>query len=124
MYESNDTIVAVSSPSSGPRVIVRISGPETVGICKQIFTPMITEAKSGLITGSIIVDDGLKVDAILYLFLAPRSYTGDDVAEIHLFANRAITGELFKNLLSRGLRPAGPGEFTARAYLNGKIDLA
>lgn len=85
---------------------------------------MITEAKSGLITGSIIVDDGLKVDAILYLFLAPRSYTGDDVAEIHLFANRTVTEELFKNLLSRGLRPAGPGEFTARAYLNGKIDLA
>jgi len=124
MYQLNDTIVAVSSPSSGPRVIVRISGPETVGICKQIFSQPITGTQSSLITGSIIIDDGLKVDAILYIFLAPRSYTGDDVAEIHLFANHIVTGELYKNLLTKGLRPAGPGEFTARAYLNCKIDLA
>jgi tRNA modification GTPase len=124
MYQLNDTIVAVSSPSSGPRVIVRVSGPETVGICKQIFSQPIIGTQSGLIAGNIIIDDGLKVDAILYLFLTPRSYTGDDVAEIHLFANHIVTGELYKNLLTKGLRPAGPGEFTARAYLNGKIDLA
>jgi tRNA modification GTPase len=124
MYELSDTIVAVSSPSSGPREIVRVSGPETVGICKQIFSQPIIRTQSGLMVGSIIIDDGLKVDAILYLFWAPRSYTGDDVVEIHLFANHIVTGELYKNLLTKGLRPAGPGEFTARAYLNGKIDLA
>ena len=124
MYELSDTIVAISSPSSGPRVLVRISGPATVEICRQIFSPPIVDGQSGLINGSITIDDELKIDAKLYLFLAPRSYTGDDVAEIHIYANRAITEMLLKDLLSRGLRMAGPGEFTARAYLNGKIDLA
>jgi tRNA modification GTPase len=124
MYSLTDTIVAISSPSSGPRAIVRVSGSATVEICRQIFSPPIADGKSGLINGSITIDDGLKVDAVLYLFLAPRSYTGDDVAEIHLFANRSATEALVENLLSRGLRMAGPGEFTARAYLNGKTDLA
>jgi len=111
------------------------------------------------VTGTVTVDDELKIDAHLYLFLAPHSYTGDDVAEIHLFANPAVTEALLNNILRmeksvgqappyssvddgrlmmddgrfvppvsslvpRHIRMAGPGEFTARAYLNGKIDLA
>ena len=124
MYNLTDTIVAVSSISSGARAIVRISGPATIEICRQIFSPPISDGQSGLTAGSITIDDGLKVDAILYLFLAPRSYTGDDVAEIHIYANHVVTEALTEILLAKGLRPAGPGEFTARAYLNGKIDLA
>jgi len=77
-----------------------------------------------LVTGSVAIDAELKIDAQLYLFLSPHSYTGDDVAEIHIHTNRAVTEVLIGNLLGRGLRMAGPGEFTARAYLNGKIDLA
>jgi tRNA modification GTPase len=127
MYDLNDTIVAVSSPSMGARTIVRISGPATINICKQIFSPSTANIKSGLAVGSIRlgrIDTGLKIDAILYLFPAPFSYTGDDVAEIHVYANRSVTEQLCENLLAKGLRLAGPGEFTARAYLNGKIDLA
>ena len=78
-----------------------------------------------LINGSIIIDDELKVDALLYLFAEPNSYTGDDVAEIHLNTNQSVTESLLNNIFANHqVRMAGPGEFTARAYLNGKIDLA
>jgi tRNA modification GTPase len=125
MYNPGDTIVAVSSPPLGERAIVRISGPNTLDILRQIFDPPITEEKKGcVIAGSITVDVELRIDAQLYLFLAPHSYTGDTLAEIHIYTNPSVTGALLEDLLSKGLRMAGPGEFTARAYLNGKIDLA
>jgi tRNA modification GTPase len=132
MYELNDTIVAVSSPTSDKRVIVRITGPETIETCKQIFTSPVSIRRrtkdegrgTRLVTGSVTIDNELEVDAQLYLFLTPHSYTGDDTAEIHIHTNPAVTEVLIGNLLGKGLRMAGPGEFTARAYLNGKIDLS
>jgi len=130
MYELHDTILAVSSPTSDRRIIVRITGPETVEVCRQIFSPSIEShslhgrASPTLLSGSLIIDDELKIDANLYLFRAPHSYTGDDVAEIHAYTNSAVTEILLSNLLDKGLRMAEPGEFTARAYLNGKLDLA
>jgi len=125
MYELRDTIVAVSSPPLGERAIVRISGPNTLGILQQILdTPIAEEKKGGIIAGSVAVDTELKIDAKLYLFFAPHSYTGETLAEIHIYANSSVVEVLLKGLLNKGLRTAGPGEFTARAYLNGKIDLA
>jgi tRNA modification GTPase len=124
MYELNDTIVAVSSPTSEKEVIVRITGPNTIDKVAQIFSPRIAKAQRGLIRGSVAVDDELRIDAKLYLFLAPHSYTGDDVAEIHIYTNPSVTGALMGRFLGAGFRMAGPGEFTARAYLNGKIDLS
>jgi tRNA modification GTPase len=125
MYELNDTIVAVSSAPAGARGLVRISGPDTIKKINQIFRPMIdTERGTRLVAGSIVVDEKLRIDAQLYLFLAPHSYTGETVAEIHIYANPSVTEALLESLLNKGLRMAGPGEFTARAYLNGKIDLA
>ncbi len=139
MYDLNDTIVAISSPPFGARAIVRISGPDTTRICKHIFSPAVASTVNPfdfaqdrrpsslapcLIAGSITVDNELEIDAHLYLSLAPHSYTGDDVAEIHLNTNQSVTEALMDRLLNSSLRMAGPGEFTARAYLNGKIDLA
>ena len=132
MYDLNDTIVAVSSPTSDKRVIVRLTGPETIETCKQIFSSPVSIRRrtkdegrgTRLVTGSVAIDAELKIDAQLYLFLSPHSYTGDDLAEIHIPTNPAVTEVLIGNLLGKGLRMAGPGEFTARAYLNGKIDLA
>jgi len=124
MYNLNDTIVAVSSPSSDKRVIVRVTGAETIDKCGQIFSEPIPKNKAGIISGCVRIDSGLKVDAKLYFFPAPNSYTGDDIAEIHLYSNHSVTQALIADLLGRGLRMAGPGEFTARSYLNGKIDLA
>lgn len=124
MYELNDTIVTVSSPTGGQRAIVRITGPNTIESCEQIFKPSIPKESSTVISGSVGIDPELRVDAKLYLFSAPHSYTGDDVAEIHIYTNPSVTEALMSNLLGKGLRTAGPGEFTARAYLNGRIDLA
>jgi len=124
MYELNDTIVVVSSPSSDKKVIIRITGPDTIDKVKQVFSPKIPAGKRGLTQGSVAVDDELRIDAKLYLFLVPNSYTGETLAEIHIHTNPAVTEVLMASLLAKGLRMAGPGEFTARAYLNGKIDLA
>jgi len=142
VYNLNDTIVAVSSPAGVPghagRAIVRITGPATLDTCQRIFRPPIRSRKTCVMPGNVAIDDELRVDGVLYLFFAPYSYTGDDVAEIHVYAGAAVTGVLLGRLLgprfrgdpdslgtqAGGLRMAGPGEFTARAYLNGKIDLA
>ena len=122
MYELHDTIVAVSSPTSNQRVIVRITGPKTLDICRQIFN-LQCGASPTLHSGSLTIDNELEIDAQLYIFRAPHSYTGEDIAEIHFYTNSAVTEVLLGNLLERGLRMAEPGEFTARAYLNGKLDL-
>ena len=130
MYDLNDTIVAVSSASSGARAIVRISGPETIKVCSSLVArrsslgPWGTRHKGRITSNDIFIDGELKIDAKLYQFVAPYSYTGETLAEIHMHTNRAVTEALVARLQKMGLRMAGPGEFTARAYLNGKIDLA
>ena len=73
MYELNDTIAVVSSPTSDKRVILRITGPDTIGVCKQIFDPPISAEKSFVAPGRVAIDAELEVDAKLYLFLAPHS---------------------------------------------------
>ena len=124
-YNVNDTIVAVSSPTSDQRVIVRITGSDTFETCRQVCRVSLHDGVSPtLLSGTLTIDDELKIDAQLYLFIAPHSYTGEDVAEIHVYTNSAVTEMLVSNLLEKGLRMAEPGEFTARAYLNGKLDLA
>ena len=124
MYHLDDTIVAVSSPTSDNHVIVRMTGPNTADVLRRIITPPMQKEKSGLTDASLVIDTELRIDAKVYLFLAPHSYTGEDVAEIHICTNASVTETLMANLLGEGLRPAGPGEFTARAYLNGRMDLS
>ncbi|MHC4912475.1 MAG: tRNA modification GTPase [Planctomycetota bacterium] len=124
MYELNDTIVAVSSATSDHGVIIRLTGPRTTNVLGQIFSPPIQKENSGLVHGSIAIDGELRIGAKLYLFMAPHSYTGEDVAEIHICTNASVTEGLMSTLLGRALRLAGPGEFTARAYLNGRMDLS
>jgi len=118
VYNFNDTIAAVSSPSNDHRVIVRITGTQTVAIINQILAPAVS-GNPGITSGTI-----LNLDSAVYLFRQPHSYTGDDLAEIHIWANPAVIETLLDRLLALGARPASPGEFTARAYLNNKIDLA
>ena len=123
MYELDDTIAAVSSPTSHERVIVRLTGPAVTDTLRRVFTPFIGD-KAGVYSGCAVVESDLKIDARLYMFAAPHSYTGQTLAEIHMHANPSVTEALIGRLLAQGVRAAGPGEFTARAYLNGKIDLA
>jgi tRNA modification GTPase len=123
MYQFNDTIVAVSSPRAEQRTIVRISGPGTVDVLRRVFGPSVPAEGNAVITGSVSIEPEMRIDAKLYLFFGPHSYTGETIAEIHIYTNPALTEPLLGKLLSRGLRMAGPGEFAARAYLNGKMDL-
>jgi len=95
-----------------------MAGPQAVEILNQVFTPPVS-GNPGIASGKIS-----NLNSIVYLFRQPHSYTGDDLAEIHLWANPAITEALMERLLALGVRPASPGEFTARAYLNNKMDLA
>ncbi len=124
MYQLKDTIAAVSSPTNDQRVIVRITGPETVDVLKQILISPACFDKAGIISGNITINTDLEIEAGVYLFLAPHSYTGQTLAEIHLYTNKAAAQVLMENLFAKGVRMAEAGEFTARAYLNGKIDLA
>ena len=127
-YDLKNTIVAVSSPSSKQRVIVRITGPDTFEICRRIFRKQAGQNDPGdqrhILSGVVAIDGELEIEATLYTFPSPYSYTGDDVAEIHIYSNPSVTQAFVTNLLERGLRMAEPGEFTARAYLNGRMDLS
>jgi len=124
MYELNNTIVAVSSPSTKDRVILRLSGPDAIDAANGLFRPELKARRSGLFSGKITIDRGLTLQACVYLFLSPNSYTGQDVVEIHVDAGECVTGILMRRLLNAGPSPAGPGQFSQRAYLNGKIDLS
>lgn len=125
MYETSDTIVAISSPP-GPagRIIIRLSGPKAFAAVSSILPPDAkTTQRRGLDPCNLQVEPGLEVPAFVYRFPEPKSYTGDDVAELHLLSNSSVAGRIYNRLLIAGARPAGPGEFTARAYLNGRMDL-
>ena len=108
-------------------MIVRIAGGDTIDSLRSVLgrplPKLVQDGKSGVAACKVIIDDQLSLDAWLYLFTAPRSYTGDSLAEIHIHTNPSVIEALLDKLLGAGLRMAGPGEFTARAYLNGKIDL-
>ena len=123
MYNTNDTIVAVSSALAGIRKIIRISGPDTLQICKRIFEPEISIQTNGIITGAISIENIPKVSCNLYIFFKPQSYTGQDLVELHVEASDMVVSTIIEHLLQSDIRMAGPGEFTARAYLNGKLDL-
>ncbi|MHC4644747.1 MAG: tRNA uridine-5-carboxymethylaminomethyl(34) synthesis GTPase MnmE, partial [Planctomycetota bacterium] len=87
MYQLEDTIVAVSSPTSYQRAIIRLSGPGTRDVLRRLVGPGISGRRMAVKRGAVAVDEGLSVDADLYFFAAPRSYTGEDVAEIHVYTN-------------------------------------
>lgn len=119
----SDTIVAVSSAGGGTRSIVRLSGPDALSVCREIFDKPITLESNGIVSGSISIDKDLAVPVLAYLFFAPCSYTGQMLVELHITASDVLVEAMVAKLLAKGLRAAGPGEFTARAYLNGKLDL-
>jgi len=127
--DPNDTIAAVASPP-GPaaRGIVRLSGPDALAIAVETFLPDRDPAPSRACAvsraGSLRVD-GLRplLPATLALWPAPRTYTGQNVAEIHLVGSTPLVSLVLAHCLGRGARLAEPGEFTLRAFLSGRIDL-
>ena len=125
MFTLNDTIVAPATlPGTGAISIVRISGPDCfrlVDAVVQLKKGTISESEAYTIHfGEIPELD----DVLVSVFRAPHSYTGEDSVEVSCHASRYIVEELVRRLLAAGCRMAGPGEFTRRAFMNGKMDLA
>jgi len=124
-----ETIAAISTPSGeGAIAIVRLSGCRAISLADEVFqgTHRLSEAASHTLHHGRIVDPGddRTVDEVLVSVMrAPRTYTGEDMAEISCHGGILVTGKILQLLLSRGARPAAPGEFTRRAYLNGRMDL-
>ena len=123
-----ETIVAVATPpGKGAISIVRLSGPETKGLISRRFRRSRErhwrERQAAL--GHFLDLDGTPLDRVLVtLFPEPNSYTGEDVAEISCHGSPPVTRRVVETLLQEGARFARPGEFTLRAFLNGKMDLA
>ncbi len=120
-----DTIVAVSSAAgAAPRAIVRIGGPNAKEIVAAVFEGEGETEPRRLIRGLLrLTDVHSPLPATLYFFAGPRSYTGQDIAEIHTVGSPPLVERLVADLLAAGARPARPGEFTMRAFLAGKKDL-
>jgi tRNA modification GTPase len=125
MYE-RDTIAAIATPPGpGAIGIVRTSGPAARSIANEVFVRAGGEWESHrLYHGRIIGADGRPLDeAMAALLLAPRSYTGEDVLELYCHGSPVVLRQALEAVLRRGARPARGGEFTQRAFLNGKLDL-
>lgn len=131
MYIRNeDTICAPATvPGTGAISVIRVSGSKALSIADQVVacrTGSISEADGYTIKFGTVSDaDGRLIDEVLAsVFRAPRSYTGEDSVEISCHASSYIVSEIMSLLYAAGARAAEPGEFTQRAYLNGKMDLA
>ncbi len=129
MKINEPTIAAIATPPGpGGIGVIRISGTESLAILKRIFTPKKNkkELKSHHLSYGMIVDPktGQMVDEVLAVYMAaPATYTREDVVEIHCHGSFLILQQVLALLLSEGAFLASPGEFTKRAFLNGRIDL-
>ena len=123
----NDTIAAISTPlGEGAIALLRMSGPRAVAIADEVFR---AKTRAGALAARVqqlgAIHDGARKldDALLTVFRAPHSYTGEDVVEIAGHGGVLVTRRSLDLLLQCGARSAEPGEFTQRAYLHGKMDL-
>lgn len=121
----NETICALATATGGAIGIIRISGPKTLEILSDIFTKSLTKARPNTIHYGHIKDKDEIIDEVLVsVFRTPHSYTGEESAEISCHGSQYILNKVLELLVKNGCRMANPGEFTMRAYLNGKMDLS
>ncbi len=125
-----DTICAIATAQGGAIGCIRVSGPEAIHITSRIFTPAATgkkleDCKPYTLTFGRIYEDTEVVDEVLVsLFRAPHSYTGENSTEITCHGSNYILQKVLQLLIKNGCRMASPGEYTQRAFLNGKMDLS
>jgi len=126
-----ETICAIATPPGmGAIAIIRVSGSDALRICEEIFSPKkkdlkITEAATHTIHfGTISNSDEILDEALVSVFREPHSYTGENSVEISCHGSSFIQQKVVELLISKGARQAKPGEFTLRAFLNGKFDLS
>lgn len=127
-FGDNDTIAAPATAAGGALCVVRVSGPRAIEICDTLFrgrTTLAAAKPASARFGAIVDTDGGLIDeAIVTLFRAPHSYTGEDSVEISVHGSSYVVRALMQALASAGARPARAGEFTRRAFLAGRMDLA
>ena len=127
---STSTICAVSTASGGAIGVVRVSGSQAISITEHIFRAVngkpLSERKASSLTFGHIVDENNNIvdEVLVSLFRAPHSYTGEDATEISCHGSSYILQRVVQLLLAAGCEAAAPGEFTQRAFLNGKMDLS
>ncbi len=132
MFPAGDTIVAVSSAAGpAPRAIVRLSGPEAIALAASLFTPIAPDVSlqrlggfrscEGMVT---LTDPPCQIPARALVFRAPCSYTREDLIELHLPGSTPIASGCADALIAAGGRAAQGGEFTARAFFSGRLDLS
>lgn len=121
----NDTIATISTALGvGAISIIRVSGPESIEIVNKIFTKDLSNIESHTINYGYIKDGKNIIDEVLVsLMKAPKTYTREDLIEINCHGGIATTNKILEILIKNGCRLAEPGEFTKRAFLNGRIDL-
>ena len=127
-FGDNDTIAAPATAAGGALCVVRVSGPRAIDICDTIFRGRTTlaAAKTASAHYGSIADTtaGVIDEAIVTIFRAPHSYTGEDSVEISVHGSSYVVRALMQALARAGARPARAGEFTRRAFLAGRMDLA
>ena len=125
----NDTIAAIATPlAQGALATIRLSGPDARSIASRVFRPASERSLETLpgyaaLYGRVHDREGDIDECILLNFRAPKSYTGEDVVELSCHGGIAVTERLLAAIIDAGARPAGPGEYTRRAFLHGKMDL-
>ena len=121
----DNTIAAISTPlGTGAISIIRMSGKDSISIINKIFTKDLSNEKSHTIHYGKIIDNNEEIDEVLVsLMRSPKTFTKEDVIEINCHGGLSITNKVLELLLNNGAVLASPGEFTKRAFLNGRIDL-
>jgi tRNA modification GTPase len=122
-----DTIAAVATaPGEGAIAVIRISGKGAFEIAGKVFSRPLQNFKTHTAHyGQILAENGTPIDSVLLLVMkGPKSYTGEDSVEISCHGGQLVTRRVLERIFEAGTRPAKPGEFSLRAFLNGKIDLA
>ena len=127
-HNLTDTIVALATPSGvGAIGVIRLSGKEAIGIVNEVFheKDLARQPTHTLHFGTIRDDSGRILDEVVVsLFIEPRSYTGENVVEVSCHGSSYILQETIQLFIEKGARLAQPGEFTLRAFLNGRLDLS
>ena len=123
---TSDTIAAIATPpGEGGISVIRISGKNAIAIADTIFSGSVTNYKSHSCHLGKIFDQDEMVDTVLLILMrAPHSYTGEDTVELQCHGGSLVTRRVLELALKAGAKPAGPGAFTYRAFINGKLDLA
>jgi len=128
--KADTTICAPATHGQGAIAIIRVSGPEAIALTEVLFRPSqegksLSKEQGHTIHHGTICDGERVIDEVLVsIFRAPRSYTGEDVIEISCHGSSYIQQKILELFIALGARAAKPGEFTQRAFLNGKLDLA